>query len=441
MILIYCPEENPRVIWTLDLVFKQQLGVDYRLTTFPDEVIQSDGPRLNYSFKEIPGIPFIEASGILFEPDVRDQSAKLLPGKKWANLPTIFSNNKSESILPFDIFSAIFYFVSRYEEYLPFEPDEHQRFRSTESLAFHLGIIEKPIVNLWIIEFKKTLKSWYGDSMTFKESEYQFIPTIDVDNAWAYAHKGLFRTIGGLWRDRRNMEGRNFRFQVLRDNQPDPYNTYELIKKFHSEVNAHAIWFFLVASHGRFDKNISSHNIHFQELIHKIAIDNAIGLHPSYAANSSPSLISIEAERLGSIVGHSVTRSRQHYLRIHFPDTYRALAHLGIKEDYSMGFADCAGFRAGIASSFQFFDLEENKITDLVINPFMVMDTSLQQYLKLNPAQAIEKIKTITDEVKNVNGTFISLWHNESLSEWKEWRGWSQVYRELLAIAKPARSQ
>ncbi len=437
MILIYCPEENPRVTWTLDLVFRQQLGLDYRLTTFPDEIIHSEGPRLNYSFKEIPELPFIEASGILFEKDIRDQSAKLIPGPRWQGLPTIFAYHKPTGTLPFDILSAIFYFVSRYEEYLPFEPDEHQRFRSTESLAFHLDIIGRPVVNLWIIEFKKILKGWFGDSIHFKEPVYQFIPTIDIDNAWAYAHKGFWRTIGGLWKDRRNMESRNFRFQVLRDNQPDPYNTYELLKKFHREAKVHPVWFFLLASRGRFDKSISAQNVHFQDLIKSIAIDNAVGLHPSYAANSSPSLISLEAESLGAILGHPVVRSRQHYLRIHLPDTYRALSHLGIREDYSMGFADCAGFRAGIASPFRFFDLEDNKITDLLVYPFQVMDTGLQQYMKLTPEQAIEKIGQLVEEVRKVNGTFISLWHNESLSEWKDWTGWSEVYRQLLAMAKP----
>jgi hypothetical protein len=436
MILIYCPEENPRVTWTFNLVLKQLLGLEYRLTTFPDELIHSDGPRLNYSFKKIEDIPFIEASGLLFEPDIHDQSARLIPGEKWSGLPTIFFNGKNRDTIPFDIFSAVFYFVSRYEEYLPFEPDEHHRFRSTESLAFHLNIVEKPIVNQWVIEFKKMLKSWFGESVVYKEPEYQFIPTIDIDNAWAYAHKGILRTIGGLWKDRSDMETRNFRFQVLRDNQPDPFNTYELIKRFNSEVEVHPVWFFLVANYGRFDKNISPQNIHFQNLIRQIATDNAVGIHPSYASNSSPSLVNQELELLGQILGHSVIRSRQHYLRIHLPDTYRTLAHLGIREDYSMGYADSPGFRAGIASPFHFFDLEENKITDLIVNPFQVMDTCLQQYLKLNPDQAIQKITDIVEQVKKVNGTFISLWHNESLSEWKDWMGWSKVYRELLAIAK-----
>jgi hypothetical protein len=437
MILIYCPEENPRVTWTFDLVFGQLLGVPYRITTFANELDHSDGPRLNYSFKPINGIPFIESSGLLFARDIRDQSAKLIPGEKWAGLPTIFPYEKNLSIIPFDIFSAVFYFVSRYEEYLPYEPDEHHRFRSTESLAFHLEIINKPIVNQWVIEFKKTLQAIFESALSFKEQQYKFIPTIDIDNAWAFAHKGLWRTIGGLWRDRRSMEARNFRFQVLRDNQPDPYNTYELINRFHLEAKVHSTWFFLVANYGNYDKNISSRNLHFKKLIQRIDADNDIGLHPSYASSSAPALINNELERLAEMVGHPITRSRQHYLRIHLPDTYRALAHLGVKEEYSMGFADCPGFRAGIASPFRFFDLEENKTTDLTVYPFQIMDVCLFRYLKLNPEQAVKKIQDIVDEVKAVNGTFISLWHNESLSEWKEWRGWSIVYRQLLTIAKP----
>ncbi len=437
MLLIYCPEESPRVTWTFDLVFKQLLGLDYRVTTFPEDYIQSGGPRLTYSFKPIGDGPFVEAAGLLFENDIHDQSAKLLPGEKWAGLPTIFAHNKSLAPVTFDIFSAIFYFVSRYEENLPFEPDEHHSFRSTESLAFHLNIIEQPIVNQWVIEFGKVLNTWFGEAINMEPPKYQFIPTIDVDNAWAFSHKGISRTLGGLWKDRHNMEARNFRFQVLRDNQPDPFNTYDLLNRFHFEAKVHPVWFFLVGAHARYDRNISPSNVHFQTLIHTIAAENAVGLHPSYASNSLPSLVGHEAETLRNILGHPVKRSRQHYLLVHLPDTYRTLSNLGIQEDYSMGYADRAGFRAGIASPFHFFDLEQNKITDLKVYPFQVMDTGLKQYMKLTPAEAVQKISEIVGQVKKVNGTFISLWHNESLSEWKEWIGWSQVYRELLGVSKP----
>ena len=435
MILIYCPEESPRAAWIFDLVFKQLLGLEYRLTTFPEELKQSDGPRLNYSFKPLGEEPFIQASGLLFERNIRDQSANLIPGPAWHGLPTVFSHAQTHSSLPFDIFSAIFYFVARYEEYLPFEHDVHERFQSSESLSFHLGILEEPIVNQWVRELAKVLNGWFGNQIVIREPEYRFIPTIDIDNAWAYAHKGIGRTLGGFWKDRKSMESRNFRFQVLRKNQMDPYHTYGLIDQFNEQAGIKPVWFFLVATYGRHDKNNSTYNSHFRSLLHDIAREQPVGLHPSYAAGSDAIMISNEALRLAEITGHPVTRSRQHYLRMRMPDTYRALIANGIREDYTMGFADCPGFRAGIATPYRFFDLEQNRLTELTLFPFQVMDTTLRQYLKLNPDQAIDKITSLVQKVRSVNGTFISLWHNESLSEWKEWSGWSEVYRKLLSVA------
>jgi len=435
MILIYCPEENPRVTWTFDLVFRQLLGSEYRLTTFADELTHTGGPCLNYSFKPMAGIPFIEASGLLFEHDIRDQSARLIPGEKWAGLPTIFLASGDQGLLPFDIFSAIFYFVSRYEEYLPYEPDEHHRFRSTESLAFHLGIIEKPIVNQWVNEFAGILKSLKNHAFKIQLPDYQFIPTIDIDNAWAYAHKGFCRTIGGIWRDRRSMEARNFRYQVLRDNQPDPFNTYGLLERFHNEAGVVPVWFFLLANHGRYDKSISPGNSHLQSLIRKISTGYPVGIHPSYASNSSPSLINQEIQRLAGILGHTVTRSRQHYLRLHLPDTYRTLSNLGIKQDYSMGYASHPGFRAGIAIPFRFFNLEADEVTPLTIHPVCLMDVTMRDYLRLSTVESLEKIKNMVQTIRSVNGEYVSLWHNESLCGTGRWTGWKEVYAEMVKLA------
>jgi hypothetical protein len=43
--------------------------------------------------------------------------------------------------LPFDPLAATFYLVSRYEEYLPFIPDEHGRFPAKQSFAFSNGFL------------------------------------------------------------------------------------------------------------------------------------------------------------------------------------------------------------------------------------------------------------------------------------------------------------
>ena len=47
----------------------------------------------------------------------------------------------------------------------------------------------------------------------------------------------------------------------------------------------------------------------------------------------------------------------------------------------------------------------------------------------------LDEIKNIINQVKSVNGTFISLWHNESLSDQKRWKGWRRVYEEMIKYA------
>ena len=60
------------------------------------------------------------------------------------------------------------------------------------------------------------------------------------------------------------------------------------------------------------------------------------------------------------------------------------------------------------------------------------MDATLKYYLNLHPNEALANIQTIIDEIKNVNGHFISVWHNETWSDYKEWSGWSSLYEQML---------
>lgn len=100
-----------------------------------------------------------------------------------------------------------------------------------------------------------------------------------------------------------------------------------------------------------------------------------------------------------------------------------------------MGYADCSGFRAGTSHPFRFFDLENNKATELLVFPFQVMDTGLRDYEKLDPQGAVEKIRVLIDNTREAGGTFRCLWHNESFSEWAGWEGWTAVYRQMLQMA------
>ena len=108
----------------------------------------------------------------------------------------------------------------------------------------------------------------------------------------------------------------------------------------------------------------------------------------------------------------------------------------GIEEDYSMGYPDHIGFRAGTSTPHRFYDLTEDCITSLIVYPFALMDVSLKNYLFLSPEKAAEEIKKVLDSVKAVKGTFMMIWHNESLSSRGEWKGWRSVFERMLVYGK-----
>jgi len=93
------------------------------------------------------------------------------------------------------------------------------------------------------------------------------------------------------------------------------------------------------------------------------------------------------------------------------------------------------GFRAGLTVPFSFFDLARNEPTNLRIHPVAVMDVTLKDYGRLNPQQSLEIISQVVQKIRSVNGEFVSLWHNESLSDSGRWKGWRVVYEEMLREA------
>jgi hypothetical protein len=147
----------------------------------------------------------------------------------------------------------------------------------------------------------------------------------------------------------------------------------------------------------------------------------------------------VAAEKLvvEEVAGVTISSSRQHYLVLRFPETYRTLSGRGITTDHTMGFLREPGFRAGIARPYHFYDLEAEQETDLLIVPFQYMDGTFQQYKKLIPEEAIKEIKKLADITREVGGHFVSVWHNTSLTENDGWEGWRKVFEDSLIIQKP----
>jgi hypothetical protein len=194
------------------------------------------------------------------------------------------------------------------------------------------------------------------------------------------------------------------------------------------------ICFILLGDWGKFDKNIHWENDNFGQLIKMLDKRCELGIHPSYASHLQFDKIKNEIERLEKIIGHEIPQSRQHFLRLRFPETYYLLIKAGVTKDYSMGFADEVGFKAGTSFPFYFFDLNANIQTSLMIQPFMYMDSALKDYLKYSPEKAQETVQLLIKEVKEVGGEFCFIWHNSSIHDKGEWNGWKEILDFTLNV-------
>jgi hypothetical protein len=213
----------------------------------------------------------------------------------------------------------------------------------------------------------------------------------------------------------------------------DPYDTYQFLDSVFKGNEEKVKFFFLLGDYAQFDKNVSHENRHFQRLILNISQKYDVGIHPSFAGflHGCHGKVIKESGRLKKITGKEILKSRQHYLNLKFPKTYQNLIKAGISEDYTMGFADQTGFRAGICTPFYFYDLINETKTNLLIAPFQIMDGTLLHYQSLSPEAAFDEIKSIMTEIKNVGGTFVSIWHNETINDLGEWKGYRDVFEKM----------
>ncbi len=434
-ILVYTPNLTSRIKYAFNLVLREVCGAENVVYTNNSDVFaKHNGVRINYSRDHISDAIRFVPTGLLTEKDIVQQEIYI---NTFKDIPVFFS--VANSALPFDVFAASFYLVSRYEEYLPHISDEHGRFMAKESLAFKNDFLHIPVVNLWCGWVKELILEQFPQAV-FRPQPYTFITTVDVDNHYAYKAKGLFRTTGAIIKD--ILDGK---FDVLKERiktvfgwMEDPFDTFEKQMAANAAHNINSIYFILFAEFAQYDRNISMYSPRMHAAVRSMNDYTEIGIHPSYRSNESEEIVALEHRTLEEALRTTVTKSRQHFLKMTFPDTFRKLAELGITDEYSMGYASEPGFRAGIATPFTFYDLEMEVAIPLIMHPFMLMDMTFIDYKKLSAAEAWEQMKPIIDQTKRVNGQLMTVFHNRVFSEkHPEWNDWCTVYKNLLAYAKP----
>ncbi|HRI19794.1 MAG TPA: hypothetical protein PLA68_02520, partial [Panacibacter sp.] len=350
MLLIYTTHITNRLQYAVDTLFEQVTNITFQLTDDQNFYKNSNADcKINYSSTKILDTEFwVQPHGLLFENNIQQQKIQCF---EWNNLKVFFRTNGD---LPFDIFAASFYLITRYEEYLPHTLDEYGRYAHTNSLAFKEGFLQLPLVNLWMRELLKLLQQKFT-LFTIHLSPFTFLPTYDIDIAYAYLHKPLLNNIGGFCKELISGKWKQFaeRAGVLFGFIKDPFVTYDWLDALHEMYNLQPVYFFLIAAQRKgCDKNISPRNKYMQRLMRWNSRKYATGIHPSWQSGDNTAILNKEILLFQKIIGKPAITSRQHYIRMNLPGTYRLLSEHGIVHEYSMGYGSINGFRASVASPF-----------------------------------------------------------------------------------------
>ena len=404
-ILLFTEKITNRINYIFDFILCDFSGIDYKMTTDFNEFLQSNLPKINFSNYFLDNEINFNVDEILLEIDI----------------------NKNINYYTLNEIGKCFYWLSRYEEYIakPEKFDKHNRFLGSD-LDY-----SKPIVDEICIEIQKKIKSKFSE-IYFKQRVLKQINTHDVDYTWKYLNHSTKVKFGSLFKKiiKGNFSEAKQQIKILNQKEKDPYDTFDYLKDLAEKHQIETVFFWLLGDYSNFDKNHHWKNNAQKDLMNNISTWAKIGIHPSYQSNFEENKLTTEINRLEKIINQPIKKSRQHFIKLNFPYTYQQLLINEISEDYTMGFPHQLGFRAGTSTPFKWFDLSTNRQTLLTIYPFVAMDVTLKNYLKLTPQQALEEIKRLKQTIKATNGTFITLFHQSNLNE--DWAEWRKVYESIF---------
>jgi hypothetical protein len=432
MISIFTAHTSPRLTYIAQQVFTEWLNQEIQWFNDVKKFESAQGIKINYSDKTITADIHIKPQGLLFETGIQKKRPEV---GKVKDIPVLFPASENH-VFPFDFLSAAFWMLSRMEEYEFEEQDRFQRFSAQQSLAHLAGFLETPVIDVWIQLLLEVLPEEKRNSI--HTDAFKFTCTIDVDNAYAIYGKPYWRQVLASARDL--MRGKPGyiaqRWKIWNGKAPDPYDTYAFIEETTVKYRTPVTFFYLLGDYSKRDKNLSWESEILRKVIRSNMNWSKTGIHPSFSSYANAKIIQRDVQRLKDIGGVRVNQSRQHYLRCRFPYTFQYLLEAGIRMDYTLGFHDLPGYRAGTGRPFYFYDITIEKETELVLQPFVMMDGTFHDYMKISSEKALEKTEEIFSTAKKYGTPVCTLWHNDTVNDQGIWKGWRKVFLRQFELAK-----
>ncbi|WP_412466499.1 DUF7033 domain-containing protein [Pedobacter sp. KLB.chiD] len=418
-LIIFSNILTPRIKYIFNFIFKDILKAEIEFTGNSQYFLQSEHIKISYGDAPLGDEIFFKSTPLLFSNKVEDVKPKTVSfGEYQVPFPV------SRSALPFDVFAASFFMISRYEEYLH-QQNTEDAFKASKSYQHKWRILDKPIIDEWALMIKSLIKKKHPN-FKFQEKKFHHQPTVHfsmlthLPEGFLNKTKFIFST---LFKKENNYL--NSKFDRLTGIGINNEQVLEEVKKIFVSKKSNPLYFV----------DFPDVPIDFFKLdnMSKTLSNQSVGLLSPCASNKqNMTEIKEGLVKLKKIHPDLITLTSQQLDALKFPVCYLNMLNSGITSDYSMGYNHVPGFRAGTCTPFNWYDLQLEKVTPLMINSYCLTDHSLQF---LTREEAIKEIYHYIDAVKVVNGAFYSSWSLKSLSGHPKYKKLKLLFEEILRYA------
>lgn len=366
-------------------------------------------------------------------------SLPALPLNECRNVPLLFGQPKVERVLArdgktrliihADIIASAYFMLTRYEEIVRRSiRDEHGRFPGRESLPYRAGFLHRPIVDEYAALLRKWLRQVGVNVPEPPQQISKIFLTHDVDVPWAwYGIRSVAKATLTKCLHQPSQALHPMLSYFGKRRGVDPNDCFDWIlhqdtalREALETAKVAAVLFLLVGSTDPHDGPCYLGDRRTRQLVDDCRRQNVqIGLHSSYKAGREPARIPLERRRLQEAANASILWNRHHFLSSREPEHFACLESAGITDDFTMGYADLAGFRLGTCRPVHWFDPVALRLSNLTLHPLTVMECTLdkRKYMNLNYEQAQAKCFSLLSEVRKRNGEAVLLWHNTELAD------------------------
>lgn len=422
MVLVFVTKQTSRITYIFKHVFTNMLGLEIGFTSKIEDFIAHDGMKISYGKQALGNELFFQAVPLLSEQGFSDIEPEV---EVWGSTVGFF-RVKENSALPFDIFAAAFYMLSRYEEYAPHVKDEHGRFPATESIASKANFLESPIIDFWVERLKSLLKERYP-GITLKVNHFVLQTIVGVEEAYRFKRKGIMRTVGGGFRDLFLFRLRSVikRILVILFIRKDEYDIFDKLIDFMKRHRVGFKFMFQLSDFSAYDKNVSHQRKQFQSLIKSVADYAEVGLLLGKFSTQRKDLLLTEKKRMESIVNRPLKSILNIKYPMNLPETQNNIADLEIPNTFSMGYPETIGFRAGTCTPFLFYDINLERITPVKLHPYVANSLCIREE---NFNEISAELIEIGNTLKNLGGKMNLIFCNQDFVRAKA----SNAYLDLI---------